>query len=63
MRYEMALTLKDIIFRRFELDFSNKCLGNDKIVEKIADIMQSELKWSDELKQNEVSELKKELQM
>lgn len=61
IRKEMALTLKDIFFRRTGIG----TLGNpgEKVMAMVADIAASELGWSDDRKQRELSELAKAFQL
>jgi glycerol-3-phosphate dehydrogenase len=61
IRKEMAMTLKDIFFRRTGMG----TLGNpgEKVVAQVADITASELGWDDDRKQKEISELEKAFQL
>jgi glycerol-3-phosphate dehydrogenase len=53
VREEMALTLKDMVFRRTDLGTDGK--PEEKSLSICADIMASELGWSEEKKQNEIN--------
>lgn len=57
IRYEMALTLKDIFFRRTGLG----CLGHPghKVIEQVSRIASSELGWSKDKLAEELKELEK----
>jgi glycerol-3-phosphate dehydrogenase len=57
IRNEMAVTLKDLLFRRTAIG----TLGNpgEKVVAKIAEIAARELKWSPERKKSEILEAEK----
>jgi glycerol-3-phosphate dehydrogenase len=53
VREEMALTLKDVVFRRTDLGTDGK--PEERSLSICADIMASELGWSEEKKQNEIN--------
>jgi len=61
IREEMALTLKDIFFRRTGLG----TLGNpgDAVIKKVADLSATEVGWDDNRKQKEVAQVKQALQL
>jgi glycerol-3-phosphate dehydrogenase len=61
IRQEMALTLKDIFFRRTGLG----TLGDpgDAVINKVADLSATELGWDEDRKQREVAQVKQALQL
>jgi len=61
IREEMALTLKDIFFRRTGLG----TLGDpgDAVINKVADLSATELGWDEDRKQREVAQVKQALQL
>ena len=61
IREEMALTLKDIVFRRTGLG----TLGDpgDAVINRVAALSATELGWDDDRKQREVAQVKQALQL
>ena len=57
IRNEMAITLKDIFFRRTGIGTLDN--PGEKVIAKVADIAASELGWNADRKQKEISELEK----
>ena len=57
LRHEMAVNLKDVVFRRLGIGFLNTELTKGEFTNKVADLMQKELKWSDKEKEAQIKEL------
>jgi glycerol-3-phosphate dehydrogenase len=57
IRHEMAVNLKDVVFRRLGLGFLNTELAKGQFAANVAGLMQKELHWSDSEKQSQINEL------
>jgi len=54
IRHEMAVHLKDVVYRRLGIGFLNTELTKKVFIPEVANLMQKECKWSDEEKKKEI---------